>query len=95
MPTVEVFFGCWGFLILLKLASDVFDWNSHGVIHLLIAGFLLAGYVLAGIPWLVLALGDGFRNRRLVWTEARPWLVVLIAALAVVFAVFVVQSAGS
>lgn len=77
-----------------QLARDLFDWDSQAVIYWLLAGPLFAGYVLAGVPWLVLAARDGFAYRRLIWTEAQPWLFVLIAVLAVVFAVGALQSAG-
>jgi hypothetical protein len=86
-----IFFGCWGLLIAVKLALAAFGWDRGGVLYWVIVGPLVVGFVGAGVPWLALGARDLLRSRQLVRTEARVWLLPLVAALALVFAVAVVQ----
>ncbi len=83
----EIFFGCWSSLIILKLALGAFGWHRGGLLYWLVAGPLVVGFLAAGPPWLALGAHDLVRNRRLVWRDAGPWLLVLVASLALGFAI--------
>jgi hypothetical protein len=92
----EIWSGCFALLVALRIVRDVVDWDSRGVAFWLLWAPLFAGYVLAGVPWLVLAVRDGFRNRRAVWAEARVWLTFLGVVTAIASAILAVMwAAGS
>ena len=61
--------------------------EGHVNLYWLVAGPLVMGFFAAGPPWLALAARDLVRNRRLVWRDAGPWLLVLVASLALGFAI--------
>jgi hypothetical protein len=91
----DIFLVCWGFSLGLSMVRWIVGWDSHGVVYWLFEGPLLAGVVLGGVPWLVLAIRDGSRNRRLVWIEARRWLVIVAAISAIVYSGYGIASLGS
>jgi hypothetical protein len=87
----DIFFSCWGALLLLKLALGAFDWHRGGVLYWLVAAPLMVGFFAAGPPWLALGARDLVRNRQRVWSDAGIWFLVLVASLALGFAIVAVM----
>jgi len=85
----DIAWACWGLGFLLNVTRAILDWNRGGLLYWLIFGPLLAGVVVAGIPWLALVVRDFFRSPGQVWKEARPWL---LACVAVAVLAFVAQA---
>lgn len=83
----KLFFGCWGGLILEKLALDAFSWQQRGLLYSLVFWPLIVGFVAAGIPWLVLVSRDIYLSPRDVWNEARPRLRGPLIVVALMFAI--------
>jgi hypothetical protein len=89
----EIFFACWGGLVFLQAAVELVGLHRGGLFYWLIGGPLLLGFAVAGVPWVGLALRDGYRARHQVWTEARVWLAPVAASLALVFAIALIADA--
>jgi hypothetical protein len=81
------FFEAWGLLALVNLATQVFGWERRGLLFEIVFWPLLAAWIAAGVPWIVLLAGELIRAPKAVWTEIRFWVLVLIAVVAIAFAI--------
>jgi hypothetical protein len=81
------FFGAWGLLALVNLATQIFGWERRGLLFSLVFWPLLAAWIATGVPWIVLLSGELIRAPKAVRTELRFWILVLIAVVAVGFAI--------
>jgi hypothetical protein len=87
----DIFFGCWGLLVLMKIAREISGWNREGVLYWLVVGPLAVGWFWSGIAWLALVARDVRRSPGGVWNQARPWILACAGLVALVCGVLAVQ----
>jgi hypothetical protein len=81
----DIFFGCWGLFVLVNLTRAMFGWDRGGLLYWLIVGPLGAGFLGAGIPWLVLVVRDFVRSPGQVWNEASPRIAAVVGVMVLAF----------